>query len=536
MIDPRETLFRKETDYMESEKLEVDDDEEIQNALKEIERHENEIRRLKELVNKWRKERSVLLYDRKRKQLADGTSKRRLLEFNNKNENFDIKQQIQRIDDDNSNTRLMKNILKQESRPNELSNPSDNSLQKSKFLMRNVHAFYNDELFANNRDNKLKFKTTQVDERCGFSGKTLSLRYIPKSTIEKIVQSYTVITLQRLFQLIRPPDYSFASSSNFAIVGIVHEITPIKITQRPIFNKESNISIDEYSSSKQKMKKAQAKAHMVNKHFNIKLTDLKHTVVVTVHGQALIQAYYTSLKPGDLIMIDSPTAFKFSNSYEKYGFGLSITEDSGRHQIMEVGKVSNYSRCDRVVHNKANSTEGACGMFYDNQIQKCCDYHQEKDMESGLSRRMELNSGFLGRRISQQERQINKQAKTSAHSSGERGGRNHGIIGMPDKTSLHFKNEAVAARFFNAGYDYNEDAHSKIDPKVRQQMKREKRDNVLLLKKLAQRNKGKEKDEAIFNRGNVSAIAEKSNAIKMLNAAVKDKKNANTNAEMSKSK
>lgn len=536
MIDPRETLFRKETDYMESDKLEVDDDEEIQDALNEIEKHENEARRLKELVSKWRNERAVLLYDRKRKQLADGTSKRRLLEFNNKNENFDAKQKIQRIDDGNYNTRLMRNVLKNESGDSERSNVLDNSVQKSRFMMRNVHAFYNDELFDNNRDSKLKFKTTQVDERCNFSDKALCLRYIPKNTVEKILQNYMVITLQRLFQLVRPPDYSFPSSSQFAIVGIVHELTPIKITQRPVFNKKTNISIDDYSSSKQNIKKVQAKASMVNKHFNIKLTDLKQAVVVTVHGQALIQAYYTSLKPGDLIMIDCPTPFKYSNSYEKYGFGLSIAEESGIHQIMEIGKAANYSRCDRAVHNKNNLTEASCGMFYDSKIQKCCDYHQEKDMESGLSRRMELNSGYLGRRISQQERQINKQTNTTSASSGQRGGRNHGIIGAPDKSSLHFKNEAVAARFFNAGYDSHEDDISRIDPKVRQQMKREKRDNVLLLRKLAQRNKGREKDETIFNRGNVSADAKKSNAIKMLNAAVKEKKNAKAGAEMNKSK
>ena len=537
MNDPREILYKKETDYLENDRLEIDDDEEIQNALKEIEKYEHEISRLKEQIKQWRKERFDIIHEKKRIDLMNGVSKRKLLEFNNNNENFDknnINLKKMKTISESANTKLMKQILPANEDPF-----FKTAIQQQKFMLRKVHSFYNDELFDNNRDNNLKFKTQNVDERCDFSKKKLSLRYIPKDVVERILTNYTVLSLNKLFQLVRPPDYTLPYSNNYAIVGIVHELTPIKITQKPIFNKERNISIDDYSSLKTKTKYSQNSSQMVNKHFNIRLTDLKQMVVITLHGQELIKEYYNSLKPGDLIMIDSPTTFKYNSSYEKYGFGLSITEECGRHQIMEIGKVSSYSKCERLNRpSNSKETHGTlCGMFYDNTIQKCCDYHQEKEMESGLSRRMELNSGYLGRRISHQEKQKNIERRDNYGEYNPSKGvalNKGGIIGVPDKTSIRFRNDLVASKFFNTSNEFDDDVRVKIDPRVKEQIRKEKRDNILLLKKLTDKNKDNVHTGNELNKQSKASQRDsdrKNNAIMMLKAAVNDKRSSKSTNE-----
>ncbi|XBW38633.1 hypothetical protein QEN19_004221 [Hanseniaspora menglaensis] len=527
MNDPRETLYRRERSYLDEDKREVDEDEDIQNAMKEIEKHEKEIQRLKGLIDKWRKEKLQLYQERKRDEKISISSKRKLLEFNSGNDNFDPNNtSLKRVnlDVDNMNAKLVKSLLNSAS-----SDSIQSDLQQQNFMVRKVHSFYNDELFDGNRDNHLNFKTKNVNEICKLSGFNLFLRYIPKEIISTILKDYNVLSLQKLFKIVRPPDYDLPYKTDFAVIGIVHELTPIKISQRPVFNKASNISIDDYSMSKARSRKAHSAAQSVNKHFNIKLTDLKQTIVVTVHGQELIKKYYNSLKPGDLIMFDSPMIFKFNNSSEKYGFGLSISEDNGNHQIMEVGKVLEYSRCDRIIH--ANTQKGSnnqvCGMFFNKKNQKCCDYHQESDMESGLTRRMELNSGYLGRRITNQERQQNHSEKslyTKSYTGRGTGINRNTIIGVSSKSNVHFKNDKVASRFFNTSMDDHE--YIKLDPKVRMQLKKEKKENTLLLKKLTEKNKGQSSiaDPLVRQSESIKrADAKKNDAIMMLKAAVQNK-------------
>lgn len=547
MSDPRETLYRKETRYLEDDQREIDEDEDIQNALTEIRKHEQEISRLKHLVNKWRKEKLDQLENKKRQDVFSRASKRKLEEFNSSNENFDLaKSGFKRADfggESSNNTKLMKALLEEEEEkkkenpaPSRTSGGGGAVFEDQKFMLRKVHSFYSDDLFGNNRDNVLSFKTHVVNEACSFTRLNLALRYIPRDVVHSLAKKYTVISLFRLFQLVTYPDYTLPYTGEYAVIGVVHEIGPIKITQRAFFDKNSSISIDDYTAEAEAGTKSRQRDHVkhvtanVSKHFTIKLTDLKHSVTLTVHGQELIKQYHSSLKSGDLVMIDSPAVFKYSKTAGKSsGFGLSISEENGKHQIMEVGKVADYGRCDRTVHvtAKSNSDARACGMYYNSRTQKCCDYHQEKDLEKGLSRRMELNSGYLGRRITHQEKQRNLESRESPSSFASRGNRNS-AIGVPDKNAVHFKNEQVASRFFNTAEDVNGGDHVvPQDPRLKERLRKEKRENFLLLKKLTDRSSTRNvgAQPAVKQSGSTQKAEEKrSNAIMLLNAAVQSKR------------
>lgn len=407
MNDPRFELYDKEND------LDIENNEEINNALKEIEKHKSEIAKLEGLISKWKKE-----IMRKRK--------------------------LQGLDNDSGNTMFKKLLESEKPKPSKKPMPASSM----NYMLRKVHSFYNDRLFNGNSNNRLEYQTEEVMDECVYTNTYISLRYIPLSVVEEILRTYTVLGFDKLFKLIRPPRYELSSEvkvDNFCIVGIIHEILPIKFKQKEFFER-SKIDIDKHTVRN-------SKAEAYSRNFSIVLTDLKHTLLLTIHGNKLIKEYYNSLKAGDIIMVETPNVYRYSNK-----FGFSIDESGGQNQIMELGKCANYSKCGMDLKDGKK-----CSSFYDNRNHKCCEYHEEIDMDVKLSRRMELNSGYLGRRIGPQEKI-----------------RNAETIGQKD---LKFKNQRSFNRFHNS-IEYEDTGDTFINKKEQKKIEKSKKDNLRLLRKL----------------------------------------------------
>ncbi|KAL6936640.1 hypothetical protein ACO0R3_000239 [Hanseniaspora guilliermondii] len=407
MNDPRFDLYSKEND------LSFASNEAINDALEEIEKHKREIAKLEELIEKWRDE-------------------------------ISRKAKVQDTRAETSNI-LFKKLLDSE-KPKLQKKPP--IVTNNNFMLRKVHSFYNDRLFKGSSDNRLEFQTEEVMETCEYSNTNLSLRYIPLEIVETVLSDYRVINFAKLFKLVRPPNYEFSNDlrvDNFCVVGIVHEILPIKFKQKEFFER-SKIDIDS-----NKIKKASTE--VCSKNFSVVLTDLKHTLLLTIHGNKLIKEYYTSIKAGDVIMIEAPNVYKSSR-----GFALSIDEAGGLNQIMEIGKCANYSQCGMKLKDGKK-----CSGFYDNRNHKSCEYHEEIDLDVKLSRRMELNSGYLGRRIGPQEKMKN------THTIG--------------KVDLKFKNQRSFNRFHNS-IEYDDGKDMKINKQEQKKIEKSKKDNLRLLRKL----------------------------------------------------
>lgn len=407
MNDPRFDLYTKEND------LNVASNEAINNALAEIEKHKREIAKLEGLIRKWRDE------------------------ISRKTKVQDMKQE--------SGNALFKKLLESE-KPKAQSKPQ--LVTNNNFMMRKVHSFYNDDLFKGSSDNKLEFQTEEVMDTCEYTNTDLSLRYIPLEVVQTVLNNYRVLDFAKLFKIVRPPNYELSNDlrvDNFCVVGIVHEILPIKFKQREFFER-SRIDIDN-----NKVKKVNTEVCLKN--FSVVLTDLKHTLLLTIHGNKLIKEYYNSIKAGDVVMIETPNVYKSSR-----GFALSIDEAGGPNQVMEIGKCANYSLCGMKLKDGKK-----CSGYYDNRSHKSCEYHEEIDLDVKLSRRMELNSGYLGRRIGPQEKMKN------THTIG--------------KVDLNFKSQKSFNRFHDS-INYDDGKEKIINKKEQKKIEKSKKDNLRQLRKL----------------------------------------------------
>jgi hypothetical protein len=407
MNDPRFDLYTKENGST------IASDEAINNALAEIEKHKREIAKLEGLIRKWRDE-------------------------------ISRKSKVQDMKPEGGNT-LFKKLLESEKPKAQGKLPM---VTNNNFMMRKVHSFYNDHLFKGSSDNRLEFQTEELMDVCQYTNTDLSLRYIPLEVVHEILNDYKVLDFAKLFKIVRPPNYELSNDlrvENFCVVGIVHEILPIKFKQKEFFER-SRIDIDS-----NKVKKANTE--VCSKNFSVVLTDLKHTLLLTIHGNKLIKDYYNSIKAGDVIMIETPNVYKSSK-----GFALSIDEAGGPNQVMEIGKCANYSPCGMKLKDGKN-----CSGFYDNRNHKSCEYHEEIDLDVKLSRRMELNSGYLGRRIGPQEKMKNTQT-----------------IG---KVDLKFKSQKSFNRFHNS-MEYDDGKDMVVNKQEQKRIEKSKKDNLRLLRKL----------------------------------------------------
>lgn len=204
---------------------------------------------------------------------------------------------------------------------------------------------YNDRIFEfENVPTAKLVATTESNAKDPVSGETLSRRYLPAETVDKLLTNIKVLRVGKLLAKVVAPKYEEPTYVNWCFCGVV-------------------------------MHKSEPKTAVNNKKYMLlRVGGFLHTVDVMLFGDAFQR--FWKVRTGDVIIVLNPTVKKIGNS-----FNLSLLDDL--NCVLEVGTLKHYAHCS------ATTKEGKkCKNIVDSLQNVLCLFHEEQKYKQGS--RMEL--------------------------------------------------------------------------------------------------------------------------------------------------
>ncbi|KAL6950798.1 hypothetical protein ACO0QE_000079 [Hanseniaspora vineae] len=223
---------------------------------------------------------------------------------------------------------------------------------QQEFMKRRIHTF---------RATDLEYRPENVDELDLYSKKRLSVRYLPKEVLNEILADKKILRLPKLYAKVRPPNFQEPDYANWVCCGILSQKSEVKVTSG--LNRSS-------------------------KYFSVTLTDFTFQIKVLIFGDKNVKKYY-NLSIGDVIGVLNPSVWPWSDDRENgvaRSFNLSVKSE-GLNTIIEIGKAKDFGLCP--IRNY--KTKEPCNTPINLAVEDRCEFHREKQISKGNSKRIELN-------------------------------------------------------------------------------------------------------------------------------------------------
>lgn len=194
-----------------------------------------------------------------------------------------------------------------------------------------------------------------VDEKDGYSGKRLSIRYIPNLLLRKCLKDCKLMRIENAFADITSPDYKPPICSNFVIFGI------IAAKQNELTN----------STGRKK------------KYMKVTLTNFRQQLTLSLFNDALKR--YWKLRVGDVIGILNPQIWPYKS--KAFGNGFTIFLKDNAQSIIEIGRCKDFGFCKTIKRDGSR-----CKVPIDISKSVYCEYHAELHFKKAAAQRVELGS------------------------------------------------------------------------------------------------------------------------------------------------